>query len=71
MKLLEKHLKRKPILILMDIVLQGDMDGIEAAEIIHSRFRYSKIIYVTAYSDEKNIRESTKKLSPMHTLSNL
>jgi CheY-like chemotaxis protein len=42
--------EKKPDLILMDINLQGDMDGITAAEYI-SLFLDSPIIYLTAYSD--------------------
>jgi CheY-like chemotaxis protein len=55
----KEALDKKPDLILMDIVLQGDMDGIEAAEIIHSRLDIP-IIYVTAYSDEKTIKRAQK-----------
>ncbi len=40
----------KPDLILMDIVLQGEMDGIEAAEKIRSRADIP-VIYLTAYAD--------------------
>jgi len=46
--------KTKPDLILMDIVLKGDIDGIEAAEKILSRFDIP-IVYLTAYSDHKTI----------------
>jgi CheY-like chemotaxis protein len=42
----------KPDAILMDISLQGDMDGIEAAKIIKEKFN-KPIIFLTAYSDEK------------------
>lgn len=45
-------LKTEPDLILMDIVLKGDMDGIEAAQQIH-RHLDTPIIYITAYSDEE------------------
>jgi two-component system, response regulator PdtaR len=45
-------LKTEPDLILMDIVLKGDMDGIEAAQQIHRRLD-TPIIYITAYSDEE------------------
>lgn len=45
-------LDTKPDLILMDIVLKGDMDGIEAAQKIHTR-QNTPIIYLTAYSDEE------------------
>ncbi len=44
--------KDKPDLVLMDIVLEGEMDGIEAANEIRSRFNIP-IIYLTAYADEK------------------
>jgi CheY-like chemotaxis protein len=48
----ETALKTKPDLILMDIVLKGDMDGIEAAQKIHQQ-QDTPIIYLTAYSDEE------------------
>jgi len=48
----ETALKTEPDLILMDIVLKGDMDGIEAAQQIHRRLD-TPIIYITAYSDEE------------------
>lgn len=50
-------LEKKPNVILMDVVLQGEMDGIEAAEIIHSRVD-TPIIYITAYSDEEMLRRA-------------
>jgi CheY-like chemotaxis protein len=37
----EKALQDRPDLILMDIQLKGRIDGIEAAEIIQGRVRYS------------------------------
>jgi len=40
-----------PDLVLMDIVLQGDMDGIETAEKVRSRFNIP-VIYLTACSDD-------------------
>jgi two-component system cell cycle sensor histidine kinase/response regulator CckA len=43
----------RPDLILMDIVLKGDMDGIEAARHIRNHI-HVPVIYLTAYSD-KNI----------------
>jgi PAS domain S-box-containing protein len=42
----------KPDLVLMDIVLKGDMDGIEAAEKIGLLFDIP-VVYLTAYPDEK------------------
>src|SRR5208283_1742734 len=40
----------KPDLILMDIVLDGEMDGIEAARVIRSHLSIP-IIYLTAHAD--------------------
>ena len=51
-----------PDLVLMDIVLKGKMDGIEAAEQIHSRFGIP-VVYLTAYADEK-ILERAKITEP-------
>ena len=44
--------KDKPDLVLMDIMLKGEMDGIEAASQIRSCYNIP-IIYLTAYADEK------------------
>ena len=41
----------RPDMILMDILLQGEMDGIETASLIESRFDIP-IIYVTAHTTE-------------------
>lgn len=43
-----------PDLVLMDIMLAGKMDGIEAAENIRGRFGIP-VIYLTAYSDENTV----------------
>ncbi|MCX9085108.1 MAG: response regulator [Candidatus Methanoperedens sp.] len=54
----EEAIKRvkenKPDLVLMDIVIQGKMDGIETAEHIRTRFNIP-VVYLTAYSDEKTL----------------
>lgn len=42
----------KPDLVLMDIVLKGKMDGIEAADYIQTIFNIP-IVYLTAYSDDR------------------
>ncbi len=44
--------EKRPDLILMDIVLEGEMDGIETALQIRSRFNIP-VVYLTAYSDDK------------------
>lgn len=49
---IEKASEIHPDLVLMDIKLSGDMDGISAAEQIYNRFRIP-VVYLTAYSDEK------------------
>ncbi len=49
--------EKKPDLILMDINLEGGMDGITAAEQI-SLFLDSPIIYLTAYSDGETVRRA-------------
>ncbi|MCF7914362.1 MAG: response regulator [Spirochaetaceae bacterium] len=46
--------QEKPDLILMDIHLKGNMDGIQAAERIKSTLG-TPVIYITAYSDETTL----------------
>jgi PAS domain S-box-containing protein len=43
-----------PELVLMDVRLRGEMDGIHAAEIIRDRFNLP-VVYLTAYADEETI----------------
>jgi len=49
--------KYRPDLILMDINLKGDSDGIDAALKIRSKIEV-KIIYLTAFSDNKTIEKA-------------
>jgi len=51
----------RPDLVLMDVNLQGEIDGITAAEEIRSRFQIP-VVYLTAYADENTLRRvnSTK-----------
>ncbi|QKF83252.1 response regulator [Halarcobacter ebronensis] len=53
-KALESVINNKPDIILMDIHLFGDKDGIETAIAIQ-KIENIPIIYLTAYSDEKTI----------------
>lgn len=46
-----------PDLILMDIVIHGNMDGIETAGQIHSLFDIP-VVYLTAYADEKTLERA-------------
>lgn len=56
-KAVEMAKKTKPDIILMDIVLKGDMDGIEAAEEISKHLKVL-IVYITAYSDEETLKRA-------------
>ncbi len=59
---IQKAEEDRPDLVLMDIVLKGEMDGIEAANQIRSCYNIP-IIYLTAYADEK-ILERAKITEP-------
>ena len=49
----------RPELVLMDVRLRGEMDGIHAGEIIRDRFNVP-VVYLTAYSDEETILRARK-----------
>ena len=57
-KAVENAEKDKPDLVLMDIVLEGEMDGIQAANEIRSRFNIP-VIFLTAYTDEKILERAS------------
>src|SRR5512140_1293632 len=50
-------LDTRPDLVLMDIMLKGDMDGIEAAHHILDRLDIP-VVYLTAYADEKTLQRA-------------
>ncbi len=52
----------KPALVLMDIKLEGKIDGIEAAEQIRNRFDVP-VVYLTGFA-EKDVLERAKKTEP-------
>ncbi|MGB3511653.1 MAG: EAL domain-containing protein [Microcoleaceae cyanobacterium] len=54
--------EKQPNLILMDVMLQGEMDGITTAEQIQSSFQIP-IIFLTAYTDNKTL-ERVKATNP-------
>ncbi len=54
---IELAAKHRPDLILMDIVLKGDMDGIEAANKICSTLKVP-VIYLTAYADDGTVKRA-------------
>ena len=47
----------RPKMILLDIKLRGNLDGIEVAEIIRHRYTVP-IVYITAYSDQETLRRA-------------
>jgi two-component system cell cycle sensor histidine kinase/response regulator CckA len=49
--------EKNPDLVLMDIVLRGDMDGIEAAEQLKTQFNIP-VVYLTAYADDKKLQRA-------------
>ncbi|MGH8066134.1 MAG: ATP-binding response regulator [Candidatus Entotheonellia bacterium] len=53
----QKAFDTHPDLVLMDIVLKGQMSGVEAVERIRSRCNIP-VVYVTAYADEKTVRHA-------------
>jgi two-component system, response regulator PdtaR len=59
---IEMTMKSKPDMILMDVVLNGQQDGISAAEIIQRNMEIP-IIYVTSYSSDM-IMERAHQTSP-------
>jgi two-component system, cell cycle sensor histidine kinase and response regulator CckA len=61
-KAIEKIEELEPDLVLMDIVLKGEIDGIEAAKIIQSQF-HLPVIFLTAHADEKRF-ERAKVANP-------
>jgi PAS domain S-box-containing protein len=51
-----------PHLVLMDIVLMGEMDGIETAELVRKQFNIP-VVYLTAYADNDTL-ERAKQTQP-------
>jgi len=49
--------KTRPDLVLMDIILQGEMDGVQTAEAIHSQLNIP-VIFLTACADEKTLQRA-------------
>ena len=54
---LEKIPNLRPDLILMDIVLDGEMDGIEAARQVRSRWD-TPVVFLTAHADHNTLRRA-------------
>ncbi|OUL22604.1 hybrid sensor histidine kinase/response regulator [Nostoc sp. T09] len=52
-----KAAELRPDLVLMDVMLKGEMSGIEAAAEIGTRFNIP-VVYLTAYSDPSNLQKA-------------
>lgn len=52
---IEKASKTRPDLVLMDVKLKGNLDGVSAGEEIIKQFQIP-IVYLTAYSDQNTIK---------------
>ncbi|MFT4642105.1 MAG: CheY-like chemotaxis protein, partial [Verrucomicrobiales bacterium] len=55
--------QHRPDLVLMDIVIQGDKDGVDTAHILKDRFGLH-VVFLTAYSQAKVI-ERAKETDPL------
>jgi len=54
---LKKVEETKPDLVLIDILLKGDLDGIETAQHIKDRFK-TPVVFLTAYADETTLQRA-------------
>ncbi len=56
---IELAIEHRPDLILMDIKLLGELDGIQTTRRIYERLKgETSIVYVTAYGDKKTVRQA-------------
>jgi CheY-like chemotaxis protein len=55
MEAIQKALALRPDLVLMDIRLQGEIDGVEAAQQIHASVAIP-VVFMTAYVDEETLQ---------------
>ena len=56
-KALELLEANQPDIVLMDIMLKGEMNGIETAEIVRNQYSIP-VIYLTAYADEATLSKA-------------
>ena len=54
---IRQAIEKRPDLVLMDVVLKGAMDGVEAAEQIRSHFDIP-LVYLTVYTDEHTLERA-------------
>jgi PAS domain S-box-containing protein len=55
----QKAQETKPDLVLMDVMLQGETTGVEAAEQIYTHFNIP-VVYLTAYADSSTVQHAKK-----------
>ena len=55
-KAIEVTEQQKPDIILMDIRIKGEIDGIDTAEIIRSKFEIP-VVFLTAHLDEERLEK--------------
>ena len=59
---IQKTHETNPDLVLMDVMLHGEVTGVEAAERIYTQFNVP-VVYLTAYADSKTV-QLAKKTEP-------
>jgi PAS domain S-box-containing protein/putative nucleotidyltransferase with HDIG domain len=55
----EKAQETDPDIVLMDVMLQGEITGVEAAEQIYTNFKIP-VVYLTAYADSTTVQQAKK-----------
>jgi len=53
-ELIRRYDEIQPELILMDIKIRGDMDGVETARLIHDRY-FTPVVLLTAFADDETV----------------
>jgi len=56
---IQKSQETNPDLVLMDVMLQGEVTGVEAAERIYTQFSIP-VVYLTAYADSNTVQQAKK-----------
>lgn len=56
---IQKAVETRPDLVLMDVMLQGEGTGVEAAEQIYTKFSIP-VVYLTAYADSSTVQRAKK-----------
>ncbi len=56
-KVIEKIKENEPDVVLMDIILKGEIDGIEAAEEIRTQYDIP-VIFITGYADKERLKRA-------------